>query len=118
DRGLNFSLTPELRGQDTPSFLGTFLSNPVARQRAWAFVKQHWNELAPKVTISGGDVRLMESLGAFCDARSRDAIKDFFKTHKLPAASRTLDQTIERINNCMAMKDKESANVAVWLAQR
>jgi aminopeptidase N len=118
DRGLNFSLTPELRGQDTPSFLGTFLSNPVARQRAWAFVKQHWNELAPKVTISGGDVRLVESLGAFCDARSRDDIKDFFKTHKLPTASRTLDQTIERINNCMAMKEKESANVAAWLAAR
>ncbi len=51
---------------------------------------------APKITISLGDVRLVESLGAFCDARSRDDIKDFFAAHKLPAASRALDQTIER----------------------
>ena len=118
DRGLNFALTPELRSQDTPTFLGSFLANPVARPRAWAFIKQHWNELAPKTTIAGGDTRLAESLGAFCDTRSRDDIRDFFKTHQLPTASRALDQTIERINNCVAMKDRESANVASWLAQR
>ena len=90
----------------------------MARPRAWAFIKQHWNELAPKTTIAGGDARLVESLGAFCDARSRDDIKDFFKTHKLPAASRALDQTIERINNCIAMKDRETPAVATWLMQR
>jgi len=90
----------------------------VARPRAWAFITQHWNELAPKTTIAGGDTRLAESLGAFCDTRSRDDIRDFFKTHQLPTASRALDQTIERINNCVAMKDRESANVASWLAQR
>ena len=118
DRGLNFALSPELRSQDTATFLGSFLSNPVARPQAWAFIKQHWNELGPKTTISGGDTRLVESLGAFCDARSRDDVRDFFKTHKLPAASRALDQTIERINNCIAMKEKGSASVATWLAQR
>jgi aminopeptidase N/puromycin-sensitive aminopeptidase len=118
DRGLNFALTPELRSQDTPTFLGNFLSNPVARPRAWAFIKQHWNELEPKTTISGGDTGLVGALAAFCDARSRDDIKDFFKTHKLPAASRALDQTIERINNCIAMKEKGTPAVATWLAQR
>jgi aminopeptidase N len=118
DRGLNFALTPDLRSQDTATFLGSFLENPVARPRAWTFIKQHWNELGPKTTISLGDVRLVESLGGFCDARSRDDIKDFFKAHKLPAASRALDQTIEKINNCIAMKEKETPAVASWLAAR
>jgi aminopeptidase N/puromycin-sensitive aminopeptidase len=118
DRGLNFALSADLRSQDTPRYLGEFLANPVARPRAWAFIKQHWTELGPKVTISLGDVRLAESLDAFCDARSRDDIRDFFKTHKLPAASRTLDQTFERINNCLAMKEKGSPSVASWLAAR
>jgi aminopeptidase N len=118
DRGLNFALTPDLRSQDAATFIGAFLANPIARPRAWAFVKQHWNQLGPKTTISLGDVRLVESLGAFCDAQSRDDIKDFFKAHKLPAASRALDQTIEKINNCIAMQEKESANVGAWLASR
>jgi hypothetical protein len=92
----NFALTPDLRSQDAATFIGAFLANPIARPLAWAFVKQHWNQLGPKTTISLGDVRLVESLGAFCDAQSRDDIKDFFKAHKLPAASRALDQTIEK----------------------
>ena len=118
DRGLNFALTPDLRSQDTATYLAAFLANPVARPRAWAFVKQHWNQLGPKTTISLGDVRLVEALGAFCDAKSRDDIKDFFKAHPQPAASRALDQTLERINSCIAMKDKESGNVSAWLARR
>src|SRR5262245_3677470 len=118
DRGLNFALTPDLRSQDAATFLAAFLENPVARPRAWAFIKQHWTQLAPKVTISLGDVRLVEALGAFCDPKSRDEIKDFFKAHPLPAASRALDQTLERINSCIAMKDKESPDAAKWLAQR
>ena len=118
DRGLNFALTPDLRSQDAATFIGAFLANPIARPRAWAFLKQHWNQLGPKTTIALGDVRLVESLGAFCDAQSRDDIKDFFKAHKLPAASRALDQTIEKINNCMSMKAKESPAVATWLAAR
>jgi aminopeptidase N len=118
DRGLNFALTPDLRSQDTATFLGAFLANPIARPRAWSFVKQHWDQLGPKTTISLGDVRFVESLGAFCDAQSRDDIKNFFTVHKLPAASRALDQTIERINNCIAMKEKESPAVTTWLAAR
>jgi aminopeptidase N len=118
DRGLNLSLTPELRSQDMPTFLARFFANAAAREHAWAFVKQQWNDVAPKVKISGGDVRLIESLGAFCDGRSRDDISAFFKTHKLPAASRALDQTLERINNCIAMRQKETSAVATWLAQR
>jgi aminopeptidase N len=118
DRGLNFSLTADLRSQDTPGFLSGFLGNPIARPRAWTFVKQHWTELAPKITIALGDVRLVDALGSFCDATSRDDIKVFFAAHKLPAASRALDQTIERINNCISIREKETPAVTAWLAQR
>jgi aminopeptidase N len=118
DRGLNFTLSADLRSQDTPGFLGRFFRNPTARARTWTFVKQHWTELAPKVTIALGDVSLVESLGVFCDARTRDDIKGFLGPHKLPAASRALDQTIERINNCIAIREKQTPAVTTWLAQR
>jgi aminopeptidase N/puromycin-sensitive aminopeptidase len=116
DRGLNFALTPELRSQDTPQFLSRFLSNAAARDRAWTFIKAHWTELEPKITISLGDVYFANSLGSFCDAASRDDITAFFRAHKLPAASRTLDQTLERINNCIAIKDKQTASLTRWMS--
>ena len=46
------------------------------------------------ITISGGDTTVVSSLSVFCDARSRDEIKAFFAAHPLPAAARTLSQTI------------------------
>ena len=118
DRGLNFATTADLRSQDTSLYVRAFLNNPAARDRTWAFVKQHWPVLGPKLTIAGGDLTLVEALGSFCDARSRDDIREFFRTHKLPAASRALDQTIERINNCVAMKSGQSDAVATWLETR
>lgn len=116
-KGLELSLTSQLRSQDTPTFLGGFLSNDTARPLAWRFIKEHWNALAPKITISLGDVSLVRSLSSFCDARSRDDLRSFFAAHKLPAASRTLDQTLETINSCVILKEKNSGPLEQWLAR-
>jgi aminopeptidase N len=117
DRALQYSLSPHLRSQDTPIYLGRFFRNPAARPRAWAFVKQHWAELEPKITIALGDVSLVSSLSAFCDAGARDDIKAFFASRKLPAAARTLNQTIERITNCIELRDTQAPALAQWLAR-
>ena len=118
DRALQYSLSPQLRSQDTPTYLGRLFGNAAARPRAWSFLKQHWAELEPKITISLGDISLVRSLGAFCDAETRDDIKAFFAAHKPPAATRTLDQTLERINNCIELRDKQTPILTEWLATR
>ena len=61
------------------------------------------------------DVGVVQSLGSFCDAASRDDVKAFFATHKLGNAARNVDQTIERINSCIARRDRQSPEVAEWL---
>ena len=117
-RGLERSLTPQLRSQDTAIYLARFLVNQASRSLAWTFVTAHWAALEPKVVISLGDANLTRSLGAFCDARSRDDIKAFFAAHPLPGAVRTLTQTLEQINNCIALRDKQTPAVGAWLAAR
>jgi aminopeptidase N len=118
DRALNYSLTPKLRSQDTASFFARLLGEQAARPRAWAFLKQHWTELEPKLTISGGDTTIIGALSAFCEAPARDDISAFFARHPLPSAARTLSQTIERINNCTALRTAQTPIVANWLAAR
>jgi aminopeptidase N len=118
EKGLQRSLSPQLRSQDTAIYLARFLVNPAARSRTWAFVTAHWTALEPKVTIAGGDTNLIRALGAFCDAQSRDEVASFFAAHPLPGAARTLTQTIEQINNCIALRDKQTPAVASWLASR
>jgi aminopeptidase N len=117
-RALDRSLTPQLRSQDTAIYLAQFLVNPASRPRAWAFVKEHWPVLEPKVVISLGDVNLTRALGAFCDAGPRDDINAFFAAHPLPGAARTLTQTIEQITNCIALRDTQTPAVTAWLAAR
>jgi hypothetical protein len=63
-------------------------------------------------------VRLVAATGTFCDARSRDVVKAFFTTHPLPAAARTLAQSLERIDACIAMRNNQASAVADWLAHR
>ena len=117
-RGLQMVLTEQIRSQDASLQLSRFLGNPAARGRTWAFIKSNWTALAPKVTIFGGDTRLVAGLGSFCDAKARDDIKTFFAAHPLPGAARTLDQTIERIDNCLTIRTAQAENVAGWLASR
>ena len=118
DRALQRSLSPDMRSQDLALYLDRFFRNPAARPRAWSFLAAHWAELEPKLTIVGNDTRIVSAFGFFCDAQSRDAVKGFATAHPLPAAARTLDQTLERIDHCMALHDRQAPAVAEWLANR
>jgi aminopeptidase N len=118
DRALEYTLSPNLRSQDTSAFLSRLLGEEAARPRTWAFIKQHWTALEPKVSIFGGDTSIVGALSSFCDATARDDISAFFRQHPLPAAARTLSQTIERINNCAALRGAQTPVVASWLATR
>ncbi|MGB7220642.1 MAG: M1 family metallopeptidase [Vicinamibacterales bacterium] len=118
DRGLRAALSPDIRSQDTVRYLSEFFANPVARPRAWSFVKANWPLLEPQVTVFFGDVRLARALGSFCDAGTRDDIRAFFAMHRLPSAARTLDQALERIDSCIALRQRQTQAVSSWLAAR
>jgi aminopeptidase N len=118
DRGLAYGLTSKLRSQDTASFFARFLAEEAARPRTWSFLKQHWAELEPRIAIFGGDTTVTSALSSFCDAPARDDISAFFAQHPLPAAAQTLNQTIERIDNCVALRTAQTPVVTNWLAAR
>src|SRR5215831_8892138 len=77
DRALDYTLTSKLRSQDTAGYLSRFLGEEAARARAWAFLKQHWAELEPKIAIFGGDTAITGALSSFCDRAARDDISAF-----------------------------------------
>jgi aminopeptidase N len=107
-----------VRNQDTALYLARFFDNPAARDRAWAFVKASWPELEPKVKIAFGEGRLVSALAAFCDAGTRDDIRAFFASHPVRTASRNLGETLERIDNCVALRTAQTPGVTEWLASR
>ena len=54
----------------------------------------------------------------FCDAESRDDVQRFFTEHKVVSAERALGQSVERINLCIAYKNRQQKNFSAWLGKR
>jgi aminopeptidase N len=118
DRALERTLSNDIRTQDVARYLAAFFDNPVARPRAWSFVKANWTALEPKLRIYNAGVILTGALDAFCDTATRDDIRAFFNTNHLTGVTGILNQTLERINNCVDLREKQTRPVAEWLAAR
>ncbi|MGH9555265.1 MAG: hypothetical protein ACRD2Y_05530 [Terriglobales bacterium] len=75
----------------------------------------HWSEVKATFTPSSG-AAVVEAAGSFCDARGREDVRDFFTQNPVPAAERTLQQTLETINNCADLRQRQRTYLADWLA--
>ena len=58
---------------------------------------------------------VFQPLGAFCDRAKAEEIRAFFARNPVPAAARMLQQSLERIESCAAVDDRQSAPFAAWL---
>jgi len=106
----------KIRQQDYVRLFPALLAESPAREIAWDYLKAHWDSLAEKVTTFGGR-GAVSALGGFCSAAMRDEIKQFFTDHRAPGAERALQQSVERITNCMEFKQVQGANMEKWLQQ-
>jgi aminopeptidase N/puromycin-sensitive aminopeptidase len=114
-RTLEYMTSPEVRIQDTGRIMASVFNNPVARPIAWRFVKSHYDQVQAKMGLSLGGVRVIRAADGFCDAGARDDVRKFAAEHGVPAESRSLRTTLERINNCIDLKEAQQERLATWL---
>lgn len=114
---LAYSLTPAIREQDFPFFIGRLMRNPAAKDTTWDFVKSNWPKVASKLSTWGG-AYIISDTQSFCDASHRDDIEQFFKAHPTPASSTAFQRTIERINHCIDLRSREEEKLSAWLGQQ
>jgi aminopeptidase N len=119
-RTLEMATTPEIRSQDMAGFIASVLrsTDPAVRSAAWAYVKAHWTEIHNKLTMSSGGIVVRASGFAACDETTRDDITMFFRDHPVESSERALKQTIERIDECRALRARQEANLATWIAKQ
>jgi len=103
-----------VRQQDYPRFFGALLSNRASRESAWKYLKEHWGDLAEKVTSFGG-AGAVSALGNSCSAEMRDDVKQFFANHPAPGAQRAVQQSIERIDGCTDFQRRQAGSFQNWL---
>lgn len=115
---LDFSLSEDVRSQDTYVLLAGFGSNPVARKTAWHFVKSNWEMLVSR--YSGGGVSMLGRIleGSTTGFASPDALADvkkFFKSNPIPGTERTMKQSLEIIQSNIAWSRRDREDVSRWL---
>lgn len=114
-RTLRFAISSDVRTQDTATLIGGLLSRTVSQDAAWAFVKENWDMLTKTLGIFQGIPRIAGGVGAFCTREKRAEVEQFFKEHPVPAAERTLRQAFERIDSCVAVKERQAPAASSWL---
>ncbi len=114
-RGLEYSISSNVRNQDSAIQFAIALAIPENRDQAWNFIKTHWGQVEAELTTDMGSI-LVSSTGNFCSAEARDDVKNFFAAHPVPASNVALKHSLERIDGCMELRRLQEPNLKMWLA--
>jgi aminopeptidase N len=115
-RTLNFAISPAVRTQDTGQLIASLLGQSHSRDAAWAFVQAQWPTLTQKLGTFQGIPGIIGALGNFCSRDAAAQVKQFFAKNPVPSAERTLQQALERIENCAALVERQSPALSSWIA--
>ena len=94
-------------------------SDPRTRQAAYEFVKEHNDTIVARMPRDFG-VQLAGVGGGFCDREHRADLEAFFKDRaaRAPGGPRTLAQTLERMDLCIAMRAAHQSSVTSFLKKQ
>jgi aminopeptidase N/puromycin-sensitive aminopeptidase len=114
---LDWTLTPEVRGQDL-FVLFSALGNPNGQTLTWDFMRQHYDEIEKKTGGGlGGMAIFMYAAPQFCDAQKREQVEQFFQHHSFPGTERNQKEAVETIDGCIALRGQQTNRLAAWLKQ-
>jgi aminopeptidase N len=113
-RALDYALSDKVRKQDAAIQFAIALQVDATRDRAWHFIKEHWDAVHALLTPEMGNV-LVGSTGVFCSAPARDDVQQFFAGHKVASAEQAIKHSIERINGCIEFRELQEPNLKKWL---
>lgn len=115
-RTLEMALSPEVRSQDMLQLAAGELVNPETLQPTWQFMKAHWSEIQKKAGPALGYGYGIIA-GAFCSDDAKKDVQQWFQQHPEPGAERALRLGLERLDDCVRMKQLQGENLSAWLKQ-
>ena len=94
----------------------SMLMGVVSRELAWSFIKTHW-ETMDRQYPKHGLRRMCEGvIGLATPELERDA-RRFFAERKIDLGGRTLEQYLEQLRVAVALREREGAALARYLAR-
>ena len=109
-RALDIALDPQLRANERLFTLASLLDAVPTRDVAWAWLKAHFDALAPLLPDRFGGA--LPGIPRFCDAEHADDLRAFFtpRVEKLTGGPRNLAQALERTEQCRLRAAAQAAS--------
>jgi alanyl aminopeptidase len=114
---LAFFLTPAIDSREAYSILFSARRWAGGRQITWDFVKANYDAVLARLPREIAD--FLPGVGSgFCDASHRSDVAEFFRERaaKIPGGPRTLAQTLETIDLCIALRASQEGSVREFLS--
>ena len=113
DRTLDLALSDEVRSQNAPFLLARAMANRDVGDRAWRFVKEHWEEVnrrLPPNTI----IYLADGVRFLTMPEQEADVQAFFDEHDIPQARKMLKQVLERQRINVAFRRRVEPQLAAF----
>jgi puromycin-sensitive aminopeptidase len=116
ERTLASTISGEVRTQNAPYLMRSLLMNTDGRERAWMFMKEHWEQMLRQYP-DNSIVRMCEGIIALVTPQLETEVREFFAAHPVKQGAKTMEQHMEKLRIAVACKQRESANLAAYLAR-
>ena len=102
---LDLTVSGEVRTQNAPYLMRAILFNVAAREAAWSFMKDHWDEMLSKYPDSSIP-RMCEGIVALVTAELEADVREFLARHPVKQGGRAIEQHLERLRIAVACKER------------
>ena len=105
ERTLDLTLNGEVRTQNSPYLLRGILLNKRARDRAWSFMKEHWDEMLRQFP-DNSIPRMCEGIVGLVTSELEADAREFLAKHPVKQGTKQMEQHLERLRVAVACKER------------
>ena len=105
DRTLKMTVSGEVRTQNSPYLMRGILFNKDARDKAWAFMKAHWEEMLRQYP-DNSIPRMCEGIIGLVSPELEADVKQFFVQHPVKQGAKQIEQHLERLRIAVASQER------------
>ena len=110
---LDYSLSEEVRYQDTWIVVAGAASHPMGRALAWKFLKKHWKTFIDR--YHGGGLNLLTRVigitAGFTMKTDLEDAEEFFKRHRAPGIERAVAKSLEMVRSNIRWLERDRADL-------
>jgi len=105
DRTLQMTINGEVRTQNAPYLMRGILLNKDAREKAWSFMKAHWEEMLRRYP-DNSIPRMCEGIVGLATPELDADVRDFFARHPVKQGAKQMEQHLERLRIAVSCKER------------